>query len=214
MPNWCITEISIRHEDADKVKELYNKIREWTSKNYAENGFGTRWLGNIVLGAEIGTIDQRTDTDVCCRGSLDDFYMSGENEINLCTETAYSPMLKMWSAVCDRYLPGAEIIFNAEDSFCSNDEDLIGRLLIDIWENEYRNPLVSDYDYYPREQAMEYLKWVTEEKGDGHARYDLAVSSGAGEDACLEALLEDFYDADFDGVSIHQIERAGLDDFD
>lgn len=130
MPNWCYTDISIIHNDENKVKALYEKIKEWTSKDYAENGFGNYWLGNVVEGSGICHYD-----DVRCRGIIQ--YLAFDGSIKLSTETAWVPMLKMWSMVCDKYLPDADITFTAEEGGCclfaSNDPDMIGKYYIDVY---------------------------------------------------------------------------------
>jgi hypothetical protein len=56
MPNWCSTDVYI-HAKPEELKMLDKKITEWTSKNYCENGFGHKWLGNVCLGSGIMTED-------------------------------------------------------------------------------------------------------------------------------------------------------------
>lgn len=139
MPNWCFTKIYIEHQDSTKLNELYNFLREWTSKNYMENGFGTNWLGNIVLGSGIGTVDTDKATDLSCRGTLD-WYEVQDGELVIDTETAWSPMLKMWIKLIDKYLPGAKLFYTAEEEMngvqCTNYPDLLGRYVIDYYGNE------------------------------------------------------------------------------
>ena len=70
MPNWCFNRITIYHEDDSKLENLENLIKEWTSKNQKDNGFGKEWLGNIVLASGVGTVDTEPSTDLSCRGRL------------------------------------------------------------------------------------------------------------------------------------------------
>ena len=139
MPNWCYTNITIAHENETKVGELERLIEEWTSKNYMENGFGHKWLGNIVLGSGIGTVDKDKATDVRCRGTICDYYRNG-SELTINTETAWSPMLGMWVKLVEKYLPGAELIYNAEETGngvqCTNDPALKDRYVIDCYGDE------------------------------------------------------------------------------
>lgn len=135
MPNWCNNNIIITHKDKDKVKDLFDKIRQWTSKNYKENDFGNIWLGNVVHGSGI-------DTDgLSYRGSVGsvefvDLKDRG-GEINMFCDTAWSPMVQMWQRVVDKHLPGADITFSAEEPGCgiyvTNDYYLDGKCAIDIW---------------------------------------------------------------------------------
>lgn len=140
MPNWCSTTIRIRHDDKNKLNNLYNLINEWKSKTAMANGFDTKyesWLGNIVLNSGVGTVDTGKETDLCCRGAIVDILFDG-GEITIDTETAWRPMIKMWIKVRDKYLPDAEIEYNAEECgntiYQTNDNDLVGRYIVDPWD--------------------------------------------------------------------------------
>ena len=49
MPNWCYTAYHFQGKE-NELKILYDKINEWTSKQFIETGFGDSWLGNILYG--------------------------------------------------------------------------------------------------------------------------------------------------------------------
>ena len=53
------------------------------------------------------------------------------------TDTAWCPMIEMWQRVVDKHLPGADIIFSAEEPGCgvyvTNDYDYDGKYVIDIY---------------------------------------------------------------------------------
>lgn len=139
MPNWCTTDITINCEDNDKLAEFYNKIEEWTSRDYKENGFGHNWLGNIVGNSGIGTIDENKITDLRCRGLLtcvDLMY----KQLVIHTETAWVPMLLMWRKLLDKYLPDAELVYNSEELGCeilaTNNPCYIGKYYINVWDIE------------------------------------------------------------------------------
>lgn len=139
MPNWCSTRITINHESESELKNLEALINACMEKNYMKNGFGLDWLGNIVGNAGIGTIDIGKETDLRCRGRLN--YMElYDNQLIVDTETAWVPMLKMWAKLLDKYLPDAEIIYNAEEPGCciyaTNDPDLINLYIIDSWNED------------------------------------------------------------------------------
>lgn len=139
MPNWCTTQITINHEDEKELEKLSKLIDEWTSKDYKENGFGCNWLGNIVLGSGIGTVDTNGETDLCCRGTIE-YSELLKNQLVVTTFTAWSPMLQMWQKLLDKYLPGAELIYEAEESgcglYCTNDPCMKGCYIIDAWDME------------------------------------------------------------------------------
>ena len=49
MPNWCTTSYVFRG-DENEIKDLYDKLKSFTSKKRISNEFGNFWLGNIVNG--------------------------------------------------------------------------------------------------------------------------------------------------------------------
>lgn len=146
MPNWCYTDITIYHDDKDKLKAFFDKVEEWRKKPYKENGFDAYslgWLGNIVgnSGLAVWKINENGYGDfnppIECRGSLQTFELL-ENQIHISTETAWSPMLFMWRLLCEKYLPEADITFTAEESgnglFQTNDPDVIGKYYVDVYD--------------------------------------------------------------------------------
>lgn len=193
MPNWCSTRITINHNDNNELEKLENLIDEWTSKNYTENGFGTKWLGNIVLGSGIGTVDTDINTDIRCRGSL--CYMERmDGQLVIDTETAWSPMLKMWTKIIDKYLPDAEFIFTAEECGCgiydTNDECLIGKYIVDCWDDiEGKDEIESNWEA-DEEYVIDLLNDLFDTK-----------------EANVDKLIRMFEDSDYtDNMSIHKWE--------
>lgn len=149
MPNWCSTTITINSDNEIELKNLYEKLKLWTSKDYMKNGFGHSWLGNVVLGAEIGTVDTDAKTDVRCRGNI--VYMDYQNsQIVIETETAWAPMLDLWRKVIDKYLPNAELLYVAvepgSELYCSNDSYYNNLYYVDAFDFEED---VSQYDASP-----------------------------------------------------------------
>ena len=113
MPNWCNNNIVITHSDRDKIKALYDKIEQWTSKNYEENDFGNNWLGNVVLGSGINTDNLRYRGLITSLGFTD--LKNDGGQIEMFTDTAWCPLIEMWQRVVDKHLPGADITFISEE---------------------------------------------------------------------------------------------------
>lgn len=136
MPNWCCTNMHIYCDDTEKLNNLNSLIDEWTSKDYMDNGFGHHWLGNIVLGSGVGTVDTNKETDLRCRGTLLYKDICG-GELIIETETAWSPMMEMWTKIVDKYLPNADLFYTAEEPGCgifyTNDPDYVDKYVIDSW---------------------------------------------------------------------------------
>lgn len=148
MPNWCYTNITICHNDKNKLKDFFDKVEEWRKKPYKTNDFDTYslgWLGNIVGNSGLAEWKVKENgredfvPSISCRGSLQTFELH-DDSINIDTETAWGPMLEMWRLLCDKYLPGAEIYYTAEESgnglYQTNDPDTIGKYYIDIVDTQ------------------------------------------------------------------------------
>lgn len=172
MPNWCYTNINICHNDKNKLKDFFDKVEEWRKKPYKINDFDTYslgWLGNIVGNSGLAEwkVKENGQEDfvpnISCRGSLQTFELQ-ENRINIDTETAWGPMLEMWRLLCDKYLPGADIYYTAEESgnglYQTNDPDVADIYYIDIWEppEEFKD----EESMYEAEEsdAIEFLQRV------------------------------------------------------
>lgn len=140
MANWCYTNIQIYTENKEAMEKFYQKLQDWTSVNFMDNGFGLKWLGNIVGNSGIAEIDETGKSSISCRGSIIDmFLLYSHKELQICTETAWAPMLKMWLRLMEEYLPAdAKIIYSADEPGCeicaTNDNDLEGRYIIDSWD--------------------------------------------------------------------------------
>lgn len=134
MSNSCITKITIFHENEDELKKLETLIKEWTNK---DRGHDHAWLGNIVIGSKIGTVNTGESTDVLCRGDITRIELTGDNLV-IEVDYAWSPKLRMWRLLLDKYIPDATFVYNTEvDSVhWTNDPDLEGMYCIDPWDLE------------------------------------------------------------------------------
>lgn len=195
MPNWCYTNITISHGNETEIEKLEKLIDEWTSKDYMKNGFGHKWLGNIVLGSGVGTVDSDKATDLRCRGTIIDYYKSA-NELVINTETAWTAMLQMWIKVIEKYLPDAELIYNAEELGCdisyTNDPDLVGKYILDYYGDD-------DFE----------SDWEASEDTARKMLQELLVTT----ETDMEKLIQMIYEDDYD-ISIHQWKYADVNEWD
>ena len=160
MPNWCFTDIKMTGEK-EKVQFLHDKIEEWTSKDYMQNGFGNTWLGNIVLGSGIATEEDIDKHDAPrCRGSIVytdiDLFDTNNAELTVQTETAWNPMMKMWSMINEQYDLNLDIVYSAEEPGCelylTNDPDIAGTYIIDAYDmDEIQTEYCIEEKYVVRE---------------------------------------------------------------
>lgn len=187
MPNWCFTKITINHWDQRGLERLDALLDEWTSKDYKENGFGLEWLGNIVGNSGIGTITEEGKATYSCRGRMT-YKDLADNQLLIDTETAWSPMLKMWIALVERYLPDAEIIYTADECgcglYCTNDPTLENCYIIDSWDID---EVESDWEASEKTVIKTLQKLLNSKKRK------------------IDALLKEFEDSEYsDGMSINK----------
>lgn len=116
MPNWCFTKHALLGPN-DELKAFADKIEEWTSKNYTDNGFGKNWLGNIVLGAGLETVETISD-GIPCRGKFCGDWYFEDGQLWFDTETAWGPMPEMWEKLVEMLAPHCTYHWLATESGC------------------------------------------------------------------------------------------------
>lgn len=112
MPNWCTTSYVFRGNE-NEIKDLYDKLKSFTSKERIPNDFGNFWLGNIVDGFGLDY------NEIPCRGRID-YFPESEEDVNqgrleLSTETAWRPMTEMWDKIIEKYYPSITYVLIAEE---------------------------------------------------------------------------------------------------
>lgn len=139
MPNWCFSTVKIYDNKKENIKNLFNLIKEWTKENAEPNGFGTQWLGNIVIHSGIGSANDKNKNYISCRGSMN--YLELQNDhIYIEMTTAWSPSLKMWDMIAKKYLSeDYEILYTADEPgngiFDTNDSDYIGMYSVESYSD-------------------------------------------------------------------------------
>lgn len=131
MPNWCYNTIIIEEGNKPELENLYALIQKWTSQSYVKNGFGNKWLGNVVYGAGLKRSDEDEENGFKCRGRIIDMMLDEENGIlDIKAETAWGPMNRMWHAIIEKFAPnsffqgcseesGNELYYIEEDKGCT-----------------------------------------------------------------------------------------------
>ena len=137
MPNWCVNYISIKNENEEELKRLEALIDECTASERIPTDFGPKWLGNIVIGAELDTWNEEThnfENNTRCRGRLESMEVQ-ENCLDIQTETAWGPMMRMWLKLLEKYSPESELQFTAVETgmgvYMTTEDMYLGRYYID-----------------------------------------------------------------------------------
>ena len=128
MPDWCDTRMTIEGPK-DQLENIQKMILKWTSKNYAKNGFGHRWLGNIVLGAGFS---YEGKNGLSCRGEITEVEEMEEKEpglyyFQLWYISAWEDVSETWQIILEKFAPSCKMYYCAEelegDFFITNDKN-------------------------------------------------------------------------------------------
>lgn len=208
MPNWCSSTITFVGADAEK---LYYDIQKWTSKENKDPDADSNWLGNILRGADIDI------EDYSCRGYITYIEPFEEDAFYIDTETAWSPMLKMWRDVIAKKGYNIEILFTAIEPgwgiYTSNDDTIIGTYILDYHLPENLDSSVCHdygYDYTEHEVEEEDLVEILQDV--------LKTKTEDVNELISRALEEDFsvYTEDESSyyISINKMEPSSIEDWD
>ena len=152
MPNWCCTSM-VWTGDKEEIADLYERMQrlENMSEPLVPNGFGTRWLGNLV--ADLG----KDWKDVGCRGTWSFLELLDENTLKFNTETAWYRCTEVDDLIMKKY-PSIDITFQCVEGgmviYETNDEEgryFPERYMIDVED--------SDTQYFDlKEDALDFLE--------------------------------------------------------
>lgn len=123
MANNCLTQIIISGSNKS-ITRLYEKFVDAIEKDDGiryESIYGNyqhymnRWLGNLLIYLDI----EIKKSDIKCRGYVDDYWLDDKtNEIHIQTDTAWVPMIRVFSKFKNRFASSAKISFCAEEPGC------------------------------------------------------------------------------------------------
>ena len=180
MPNWCSTNIVIRNENEDAIRNLESEFKKAFECHEIANGFGDMWLGNIL--SYLGyTEKQVLYGNISCRGEVVDMFSHGK-ELRIYTDTAWVPMLEPFMLMVEKYASDSELIYDATEGgcgiHCTNDDSMVGTVYVDV------------FDYLPEE-----LAWVEEVNYDGMTKdkfiKEVADSMGWDESEAEEKIFDE-----------------------
>ena len=158
MPNWCFTDVRVvgPHGQVEKLYLMMKGLEDMMMP-LVENGFGTRWYGNLVhlLGGDCQKIH--------CRGHWAELRMP-TSVLKWVDMSAWGPVVDVFKLI-ERKFPGLKVYFWAEeecnDVFVTNDAD--GRFfkarffLATDWDSEYYDDEASLLQAASAQAGREFL---------------------------------------------------------
>lgn len=122
MPNWCYNEEFI-YGPKPQVKELYEKLIDWTSRKYEGDNEHESWLYKIALGAGFSIEpDPKNETQsyIYFRGYLlEPFELADYDEnnaiIRFSSDTAWGNLYEGWDKILAKVAPDCKYFFYAEE---------------------------------------------------------------------------------------------------
>lgn len=151
MPNWCYTTIVFHSKNVKQIESFQKQVLQiFNGNSSVENDFHNGWLGDYVN----YLLHPLTHDDVRCRGSVifvDDVTQIEDSAyFQIETETAWSPMLKMWRLILEKHYPDIDIAFMAEESGCGIFEkyDTTGRFFEDTFDVDINIEDVEEFSYF------------------------------------------------------------------
>ena len=185
MPNWCTTDIVGTNSDPELIRGLKSEFDNAFHWAEIENGFGEMWLGNI-LGYLGYTEKEIVYGDMKCRGEVTDIELRNDTVLYIGTFTAWVPMFTPFVKMIEKYAPGSEITYYAEELgceiLCTNDLDMVGKIKV-IADSDVPSELswIYEADEYDMDKTMflekirNSMKWeIPLEKVEEKIETDLA----------------------------------------
>lgn len=141
MPNWCFTYYAAEgpKDQLQKLSDTMTRLAAMPSPGLVENGFGSSWLGNLVM--ELG-VDPLTQSNFRCRGEYYNVDLNQSGYLTFDTMTAWCEADDTRRLIEEKF-PGVHLYFISEEFGCgyweTNDTE-------DKYFSERYFFLAEDYD--------------------------------------------------------------------
>lgn len=128
MANYCTTTIKIMHDDMDALNTLKKNIVKWVS---SEDWRKDKGLDLLVQNSGI-----KSASGFACDGYITAMKEPVDGILEITTDTKWIPMMQLWQAIVDKYLPDAALLYTAsEPGFCifeTNDSSYVGKYNVSV----------------------------------------------------------------------------------
>lgn len=117
MPNWCFTYYAAEgpKDQLQKLSDTMTRLAAMPSPGLVENGFGSSWLGNLVM--ELG-IDPLTQSNFRCRGEYYNVDLNQSGYLTFDTMTAWCEADDTRRLIEEKF-PGVHLYFISEEFGCN-----------------------------------------------------------------------------------------------
>ena len=111
MPNWCYTQYYVTgdKEQLGKLHTIMSELEEMKSPGLHENGFGSTWLGNLVI--KLGGDWKK----IYCRGAWDNLLLHEDGTVSFSVESAWGELYDVRKFI-EEHFPGITLYFQCEES--------------------------------------------------------------------------------------------------
>ena len=109
-PNWCYSQYHATgdKEQLDKLHSIMSVLENMKSPGLHENGFGSTWLGNLVI--KLGGDWKK----IYCRGSWDNLMLHYDGEISFCVESAWAELDEVRHFI-EKKFPDIKLYYQSEE---------------------------------------------------------------------------------------------------
>lgn len=175
MPNWCFTYYAAEgpKDQLQKLSDTMTRLAAMPSPGLIENGFGSSWLGNLVM--ELG-VDPLTQSNFRCRGEYYNVDLNQSGYLTFDTMTAWCEADSTRHLIEEKF-PGVHLYFISEEFGCN------------YWEtNDVEGKYFSERYYFGAENF--------DDENDGNYYDTLPELIEAVEKATGESGLQTFEDCE------------------
>lgn len=117
MPNWCFTYYAAEgpKDQLQKLSDTMTRLAAMPSPGLVKNGFGSSWLGNLVM--ELG-VDPLTQPNFRCRGEYYNVDLNQSGYLTFDTMTAWCEADDTRRLIEEKF-PGVHLYFISEEFGCN-----------------------------------------------------------------------------------------------
>lgn len=186
MPNWCFTYYAAEgpKDQLQKLSDTMMRLAAMPSPGLVKNGFGSSWLGNLVM--ELG-VDPLTQQNFHCRGEYYNVDLNQSGYLTFDTMTAWCEAVDT-RLLIEQKFPDVHIYYISEEFGCGYWEtnDFQGKYFPERYyfsSEDYDDTIYGNY-YKSLEELIEAIKKAT------------GLSGMSTFEEC-DAALQDFRDGDY-----------------